>query len=573
MTTPNLANDRRLLTETIFSLPHGWLARITALLPYAVLLLTFIFFGLTGHDPWKADEAYVFGIIHSMLDHDSWLVPLVAGEPFMEKPPLYAWVAALLVRCFGGVLSEPDAARMASGVFMVATCCALAKAARNWWGDGMGRHAPLIFIACLGLTVQAHMMMPDVPLLTGFALACWGFSVVLATPQLGGLLIGLGVGIGFLSKGLLAPGILGMTALALPLLFAQWRTRTYGEGLVIAFLASLPMLTIWPLLLYLRSPDLFMQWGWDNNFGRYFGTSAVSHGTEHAPHFWLQTLPWFTFPALPLAVCAVWRARGGILRHAGLQCLLVLLAITFGVLWSSASARAVYALPLLVPLALLATPAIDALQGISSRLAGWGSALLFGALAAMIWLVWIVMMESGRPPNWAWLLRLLPADFTPAFEPAAFVLAAAVTVGAIVANWGNRWTPVRGRALFGWTSGLTLVWALLSTLSMPWLDYGKSYSGVFGSIPWPAMDICIASVNLGESERAMLDYVSDRVTERQEIGARRDCDLLFFQGYAPVGADAVDRRQWDLMWTGARPGDTWQKFWLFRARPPAVALK
>ena len=573
MNTQNLANDRLLLAEPIPFLSSSQRTQIMALAPYAVLLFIFIFFGLTWHDPWKADEAYVFGIVHSMLDHDSWLVPLVAGEPFMEKPPLYAWVAAVLVQCFDGLLSEPDAARLASGFFMVATCCALASAARNWWGHGMGRHAPLVFVACLGLTVQAHMMMPDIPLLTGFALGCWGLSVVLAKPHAGGLLLGLGAGIGFLSKGLLAPGVLGITGFALPLLFSQWRTRAYRNGLAIAFLSSLPMFMVWPMLLYLRSPDLFSQWIWDNNFGRYLGFSAVSHGTEHARYFWLQTLPWFTFPALPLAVWTLWRERRQIGRDPCLQSMLVLLAVTAGVLWSSASARAVYALPLLVPLAILATPAVDALRGTAVRRAGWGSAILFGFVAATIWFGWFMMMHTGAPPHWAWLLRLLPADFKPVFEPTAFLLAAAVTIGAIVAASGNRWMPVRGGALFRWASGLTLVWALLSTLWMPWLDYAKSYTGVFSSIPWPAADTCIASINLGESERAMLDYVSDRLTERQEIAARRDCGLLFFQGYAPVGAGEVDRKKWDLVWTGARPGDTWQQFWLFSARVPAIALK
>jgi len=47
--------------------------------------------------------------------------------------------------------------------------------------------------------------------------------VALKRPALGGFWLGTGVGIGFLSKGLLAPGVLGITAALLPL-YPAWRT-------------------------------------------------------------------------------------------------------------------------------------------------------------------------------------------------------------------------------------------------------------------------------------------------------------------------------------------------------------
>src|SRR5438105_3263588 len=73
-------------------------------LPYVVIVAIFLFAGLIGHDPWKADEAYVFGMIQHLLDTGDWVVPMVAGEPFMEKPPLYYWVAAFFAKSFSGVL-------------------------------------------------------------------------------------------------------------------------------------------------------------------------------------------------------------------------------------------------------------------------------------------------------------------------------------------------------------------------------------------------------------------------------------------------------------------------------------
>ena len=75
-----------------------------------MLCLTWLGTGLVGHDPWKPDEAYSFGLIYSILQSGDWLVPAIAGEPFMDKPPLYYWTAALFARLFSPLLPLHDGA-------------------------------------------------------------------------------------------------------------------------------------------------------------------------------------------------------------------------------------------------------------------------------------------------------------------------------------------------------------------------------------------------------------------------------------------------------------------------------
>jgi 4-amino-4-deoxy-L-arabinose transferase-like glycosyltransferase len=47
--------------------------------------------GLVGHDPWKTDEAIVFGAVHEMLATGDWTVFRIAGEPYFDRAPLYLW--------------------------------------------------------------------------------------------------------------------------------------------------------------------------------------------------------------------------------------------------------------------------------------------------------------------------------------------------------------------------------------------------------------------------------------------------------------------------------------------------
>ena len=566
--------DHSIRRNNVFAAALDTLPRIRFTAHSAIwcIVVVFILAGLTGHGPWKADEAYVFGMIHSMPRSGDWIVPTLAGEPFMEKPPLYYWVAAGFSWLLSGWLGEPDSARMASGFFMLVASIALMKAARQWWGDSAGRHAPLLLIACLGTLTQTHMMMPDVALLAGFALSAWGFSRIGARAAYGGIWLGTGAGMAFLSKGVFGPGVIAVTALLLPACFAQWRSRAYLRELGCAFLASLPWLFIWPLALHVRSPLLFMEWFWENNLGRFFGFSVMVTGTEQPAMFWPTMLPWFTFPALPLALYTLWKKRATALTHPAMQYGLVASATMVLVLLASSAARVIYALPLLLSLSILAVPGAMLLPRAIERAWLILSALLFGTASAFLWGVWGLMMLRKAPPDWPWLLRLLPADFIPTFDSAAVALAAALTIGAF--HLWKRLAPMPARGLAGWTLGLALSWSLLSTLWMPWLDYAKSYRSVFEAMPVPEETDCMSSLGLGESERAMLDYYAGQITIRHEVRPAEAalCDTFLMQGYAPTGTAHIDLRDWEQVWDGARPGDTWQRFWMFRRRSDAQGL-
>jgi 4-amino-4-deoxy-L-arabinose transferase-like glycosyltransferase len=512
----------------------------------------------------------VFGVIHHMSQSFDWVVPTLAGEPFMEKPPLYYWVATGLSYLLSGWLPPHDAARLTSGFFMLITCGALGAATRSWWGIGTGRFAALCLIACLGTLEQSHLMMPDVALLSAFALSALGFTKILELPIRGGMLIGAGVGMGFLSKGLIGPGVMGITALVLPTLFAQWRTCEYRRGLAIAIAFCLPFCLIWPASLYVRSPELFTEWFWVNNIGRFTGTSVAQLGTEHLPWFWSTTIPWYTFPVLPLAILSLWKMRLTALRDIRVQYCVVAFGVLMCVLALSSSGRCVYAWPLLIPISILAAPAVCALRAKVDALWSLLAITIFGFCSLAIWAGWALMMLTSSPPDWPRLLRLLPADFVPHFRPTEAMLALAVTVGA-----GYAWSVLRtrpGRGLAAWAIGLTLSWSLLTTLWMPWLDYAKSYRSVFSAMPIAHQVNCIASINLGEGERAMLRYVTGYNPVRREVAPQASCTNLLIQREAAHGEPTVDRLRWKEVWRGSRPGVTNERFWLFKLEPQSLAL-
>ena len=539
--------------------------------PLALLLLVFAFLmpGLVGHDPWKQDETYIFSIVHHMMQTGDWIVPQASGEPFMEKPPLYYWVAALLAKGCAAWLPPHDGARLATGLFMSTTFLFVGLAARRWWGDGHGRAAILALMSCVGLVYESHLMLTDVPMLTGFAIASYGFSLACERPLVGGFWLGLGVGVGFLAKGLLVPGVLGVTALALPVLFHTWRRPAYARALGIALLVAVPWLFIWPVALWLRSPALFIDWFWMNNIGRFLGFSVTQLGASNNPTFWPKTLFWFAFPALPLAALTVCRRRREIREREPLQFGLVVFAVYLGVLLVSASARNGYGLPMLAALALLAAPSVTSLPEAFNRRADGAARWVFTALAGFLWTIWFIMRLNGRAPDWTFLTRALPADYAMPFLPLPVAIAGLATL-AWVLLW-PRLAVLKERGLTSFAAGLTLSWLLVATLWLPWMNAAKSYRSVFTAMqPYlPAHQRHVASISLDESASAMLLYYCDVKTIRRKTVPRGEDNALLIQDHI-TGAPRNPPVGWRLVWDGARLGDHREHFWLF---VPAIDSK
>ena len=525
-----------------------------------VLAAAWILPGLIGHDPWKPDEAYTFGLVYSVLTGGDWIVPMLAHEPFMEKPPLFFLSAAGLASIFSPPLALHDAARLTTGLYMACTFAFIAGAARELYGANRGWLAAVMLMGCLGILIRSHQLVTDISLLTGFAAGLYGFALALRRPVAGGFWLGTGVGIGFMSKGLLAPGVFGIIALLLPL-FAAWRNRNYAVCLGVAALACAPWLLIWPLALYNQSPALFNEWLIVNNFGRFLGTNDVGPTADSA-HY-LRILPWYALPALPLAAWALWRARFHGLLAPAYALPLLSFAVIFVVLSASADARELYALPLVLPLALLATPATDTLRRGAANLMYWFSVMGGAVFLAVAWFYWGALELSMPPKLHDHLLDLQPGYAT-GFKWLPFALGVLYTAGWVALL--VKLKKSRERPVIAWAATMSLIYGLLAILFVGWIDVGKSYRQMIADMQksLPQKYVCIASQNLGEPQRAMLHYFAGIITWRLDAPARKrdDCDFTLVQGV--TSEEHVPLGPWQKIWDGARAGDKFERYRLYQ---------
>ena len=522
----------------------------------ALLCAVWIGTGLVGHDPWKPDEAYTFGLVYHILQSGDWLVPTLAGEPYVDKPPLFYITAALFAKLFSPVLALHDGARLTSGFYMGITLFFVGRTGRELFGKGRGWPAAIILIGCLGMLVRAHQLIADLALLTGCAMMLYGFALSLRRALPAAILLGTGMGIGFMAKGFISPILFLLIGSAL-LFFRAWRMRSFFNSLSLALLFSLPWLMLWPWLLYQHSPALFQEWAWTLNLSPWLAYVRNMHAAE--PFYYLTLLPWFAWPALPLAVWTVWHARKKILHEAAFQLPLVSFLVILGTLSLLPTTREVYALPLLLPLALLAAAALGTLRRGAANALDWFGIMTFGFMAILMWWGWAGLLLDNHAKITQWLKDYQPG-FEPEFHASYFWSALIATVLWVVLVW--RVGRSMRRAVVNWASGVILIWILAMTLWLPWLDSGKSYRHTVISLKeaLPEKHGCISGEHLGDAQRAMLQYFGDIKTRRN---ARRVCDWLLVQGDR-VAKSVENETEWRKIWEGGRTGDKLERYRLYQ---------
>lgn len=518
----------------------------------AVWLLT----GLIGHDPWKPDEAYSFGLIYHIIQSHDWIVPTLSGEPYLDKPPLYYWTAALFAQALSPVLPLHDGARLATGFYTALTLLFVGLTGRELFGKNRGWPAAITLIGCLGMLVRAHEILTDNTLLTGCAMMLYGYALSLRRAKLAGVLLGIGLGIGFMSKGVIAPMLFLLISTGL-LFFRNWRTRAYLTSLGIALLCALPWFTVWPYLLFQRSPELFIEWAWTRNIGRWF--AYASSGNYHEALYYLKALPWMAWPAAPLAAWTVWEARKRVWQEAEFQLLLTSFIVMLILLSFVPDISDQNGLPMLLPIALLATAALSTVRRGAANALDWFGIMTFALLAIALWWGWAGLLLDNNAKITHWLKDYQPG-FDPDFSAVPFWIAVTVTVSWVVLVW-RVGRSVR-RSLINWAAGVTLLWILTMTLWLPWLDTGKSYRHMIEDLKTnlPQQYNCIAGVRIGDSQRAMLQYFGDIIPRRK---ATRVCDLLLVQGNR-IAKPIEDEIGWEKIWEGGRKGDQNERFRLYQ---------
>lgn len=365
------------------------------------LALVLIGAGFGLRDPWPADEPRFALIARDMVRTGQWLVPMVGGDLYQDKPPVFFWLIALCLKLTGSLRLS---------FLLPSMCAALGTLAlvydlgRRLWNRETGLAAGLALLATAQFVWQGRQAQIDATLCFWTTLGLYGLlRHLLAGPAWHWYAIGwAAAGFGVITKGV---GFLPLLVL-IPFFIARardWQPQLHFPGGwrwafgPLAFLAAVSVWLAPMLLLSLRDPAiaayrdeiLFQQ-----TVDRY---ASAWHHQEPFWYFLVEVIPllWLPFTALLPWLVPRWRQD---LKRRDPRIFLLLAWIVLVVLFFSLSAgkRGVYVLPAVPALALAVSPWLLGLldrrgpQRVLLGLACFLSAVL--ALAA-VYLKWIAPEE------------------------------------------------------------------------------------------------------------------------------------------------------------------------------------
>ncbi len=526
----------------------------------AAIALAFVLPGLAGHDPWKSHDALGIGVVWEMALSGDPIVPRIADLAWLGDPPFYHWLAAALGWLLQPVLEFHAAARLASGAFMLAALWLAHVAARDWsLGEERsattGAGAPLLLLGCVGLIVHAHEALPELPALAALCGALAVLPHAARRPAAAGALFGAALGFGFLSSIWLAPAALGLAVIAAHFACDEWRTRSALPFLFCSVLAATVISLSWPTALYLRSPELFAAW---------WKTAAQPHGATLANlKYFLVTGSWFAWPAWPLALWAGWALRRR-WRDPRFFVPVVAIVLTLAALSFWGPPLDVNLIPLLAPLAFLASQGIPTLRRGAAAALDWFGAVTFACCAALVWLGYYAML-TGAPARIAADLERMAPGFAAQFRVLPLLAALLLALGWSYLVFFTAPAPIR--SVLRWAAGVVLLWGTVAMLWMPWVDYQKSYRSVAlrlrAAIPPDAG--CIAAKSLGVPQAAALHYHAGIRTRPYDLFKPKACPLLIVQGNPGFELGAPGEG-WVKLAEVGRPGDRAEVQRLYRLK-------
>ncbi len=513
MTTPPLAINAVAAPTTPATTPAIVTQEAVRRLPrWALILLSvaYVLAGFLGREPWKSGDIAAFGLMREMaLGSTNWLIPKMLGQAPEMMGLLPYWLGAGFIQLnalLGMPLPMDVAVRIPFALLLAVTLTstwyavyhlALRPAAQPVLFAFGGEADPvdyarsladgslLALLAMLGLAQLSHETTPYLAQLAFSALLFYAVSASaqrLWAPVMALVLGSLGVAL----SGSPAFGLALCTAAALVRVWQgdsdarRWALAMAACGLLAAALAN--ALGQWQA-----------QWG---------SLPGSAREWLNLGKLWV----WFTWPAWPLALVALWRWRHWWRSlHIAWPAAVLLVMVVATIVRPGADRTLLLAMPAFACLAAMALPT---LHRSVSALVDWFTILFFAGCSVAIWVIYLSMHLNLPAKPAANVKRLLPG-FEPNFSGVALAAALAATVGwiAVIIWRTGRHRSALWKSLVIPASGAVTCWILLTTLWMPILDYGRSYAPMIARVQlYVGQTSCVYGISLSQAQTTALQF-------------------------------------------------------------------
>lgn len=321
-----------------------------------IIPLLAIWFALfLGNRPFAPpDEGRYVEIPREMVATGDYITPRLNSVKYFEKPPLFYWVQAVMIRLIG---LQEWAMRLACVFFGILGCVGTYLFGRRFYGQKEGLAACLILAMSPLYYALSRLIILDMAVTTFVTLSLFSFILTVHTPpgqqrRLWAWAFYAFSALGVLTKGLMALAISGPVILIWALSTGRWKDlwpAYIPSGTLVFFTIAAP----WHILATLQNPEFAYKYFVVEHFLRY--TTSVHMRSQpllfFVPVLLLGLFPWVTL---------LWNAVRDILRSQferqtrGITLFLLIWAgWTFAFFSVSNSKLVPYVLPCFPPLALV----------------------------------------------------------------------------------------------------------------------------------------------------------------------------------------------------------------------------
>lgn len=250
---------------------------------------------LTFHETVFAQPA------KEMLATGRWVLPRIAGEPFLDRTPLTAWTIAASMTIFG---SDAEwVVRLPAVLFGVATALLIGMMTARWFGERAGLLAALIELTTVQMLTFARLAEADTLLCLTVTAAMYFFALGNVSSPRGRIesrwlpvAFYAALAASFMVKWLFGPAFIGLGCFAYCLVARErraWKFLFNPLGIAASLFLTLP----WLVAAYREYPPLAAAFI-DNHFRRFDG----GMGAREPWFAYFYLVPFLLLPWIPYAV-------------------------------------------------------------------------------------------------------------------------------------------------------------------------------------------------------------------------------------------------------------------------------
>lgn len=268
-----------------------------------IIAIFVLFWQLGNNHLTNWDEAWYAAIARTMSEASNWLTPIWNTQPFLEKPPLFFWVTALIFKLFG--VSEFNA-RIVSATSGLGSIILVFFLGNLFWRKIGGLFSAIVLSSTIGFLYRARTGNMDALLTFFITLSMLAYFYWLKKQDSQWLIVfGLALAAGFLTKGIqvfifpfLVAVYLGLTNFKMLLKFSR------------GILAGLVIILGWMIISYTLNGKAFLDQFLTQQVDKMLGNNSLLANFSFDYLIYLKSglKIWFLF-LIPAIFYALFRLR------------------------------------------------------------------------------------------------------------------------------------------------------------------------------------------------------------------------------------------------------------------------